>query len=575
MDIFKKGGVDMGLIKGVASTTSQAQMNVNRIIEYAGTFHKNREVVSITSNGVFRYNYGEMLNRVKKFSSALKSLGVGAGEAVTVFGANTHTTVESLFSIVGLGATAFTANVRIPFDQLAYCINHVSEHAPNHVAILEPEHIDLVIRLSEATGKVFDQYIILGTRTDIESKIPFESFHFSEELISQQSSDFDWEEIDENTAAIIMFTTGTTGRPKPVAHSHRMIWLHSVGMCASLGIDARDNLLILPAVYHLGWLLWTEAPFMGAKMVLPGSSSNSYDVAKLILDEKITFTAGVPTLFNMMLEHFKKDGRSLNGLSIYFAGQSVPPKLIEDYDKLGANARQLFGFTECGPHFVENAPRSDQHFSSAEEYANFKGTVAGFCCCGAKIAIFDEQGNPLPWDGITAGTIGFQALWASTGYWNDPESTASGQIGDGWLQVGDIGTISPEGYVKVLDREKDAIKSGGEWIPSPLVEAAIAKLDEVEEVAVVAVNHPKWIERPIAIIKIKQGVKTNTFEKKLIEFLTNLVEKGELNKYWLPDRIVRVDEIPKTSVGKFDKKVLRDQYRDILLDDFNQGSLNH
>lgn len=566
-----KGGVNMVLLKGLTSTTSKAQMNVNRIIEYAGTFHKNREVVSITSNGVFRYNYGEMFDRVKKLSLALKSLGVGAGEAITVFGANTHTTVESLFSIVGLGATAFTANVRIPFEQLVYCINHVSEHAPNKVAILEPEHIELLTRLSEATGKLFDQYIILGTRKDIDSPMPFDSVHYSEDLISQQTADFDWEEVDENTAAIIMFTTGTTGRPKPVAHSHRMIWLHSVGMCASLGIDARDNLLILPAVYHLGWLLWTEAPFMGAKMVLPGSNSNPNDVAKLILDEKITFTAGVPTLFNMMLEHFKNDGRGLNGLSIYYAGQSVPPKLIEDYDKLGANARQLFGFTECGPHFVENAPRSDQHFNSAEEYANFKGTVAGFCCCGAMIDIFDEQGNSLPWNGTTAGTIGFRALWASTGYWNDPESTSNGQIGDGWLQVGDVGTINPEGFVKVLDRAKDAIKSGGEWIPSPLVEAAIAKLEEVEEVAVVAASHTKWIERPIAIIKLKKGTQKNAFEKKLNDFLMSLVEKGELNKYWLPDRIVEVDEIPKTSVGKFNKKVLRDQYRNILLDNFNKN----
>jgi fatty-acyl-CoA synthase len=549
------------VLKGISSTTSKKQMNINRIIEYAGTFHRDQEVVEQTEDGVFRYTYGEMLNRTKKLSAALKGLGVEAGQAVTVFGSNTHHTVEALYAIAGLGASAFTANVRIPYEQLIYCLDHVSEHAPNSVAVLEPEHIELAHKLSQATGKDFDHYVILGD-SKVASAIPFDSYSFSESLLPQQDPDFDWEEIDEHTAAIIMFTTGTTGRPKPVAHSHRMMWLHSVGKCASLGIDAIDSLLILPALYHLGWLLWTEAPFMGAKMVLPGRNPGPKDLVRLILDEKVTFTAGVPTLFNMMLGQFKEDGRGLDGLKIYFAGQSVPPKLIEEYDSLGADARQLFGFTECGPHFVENAPKTGQRFANKHDYAKFKGTVAGYCCCGAQIGIFDEQGNQLPWDGGTAGTIGFQALWASTGYWNDPESTAAGKIGNDWLQVGDVGTVDHDGFVRVLDRSKDAIKSGGEWIPSPLVEAAIARFQGVAEVAVVAAQHPKWLERPIAVIKPSA---VNQFsEQDLRAFLMQAVEQGELNKYWLPDRFIFVDDIPKTSVGKYDKKLLRDHYKDSL-----------
>jgi acyl-CoA synthetase (AMP-forming)/AMP-acid ligase II len=556
----------MSGLKGISSTTSKKQMNVNRIIEYAGIFHKEREVVELTNDGIFRYTYGQMFERVKKLSSALKEIGVSVGEAVTVFGANTHTTVETLYAVIGLGASAFTANVRIPFEQLTYCQNHVSKHAPNKVAVLEPEYIELVHSLSQASGKRFDHYVILGNREDVTAPIPFDSYYFSEEIIPLQNPNFDWEEIDEDTAAIIMFTTGTTGRPKPVAHSHRMMWLHSVGKCASLGIDAEDNLLILPALYHLGWLLWTEAPFMGAKMVLPGRNASPTDLVNLILDEKVTFTAGVPTLFNMMLEQFKKDGRSLDGLSIYFAGQSVPPKLIEEYDKLGGNARQLFGFTECGPHFVENAPRSNQKFANVQEYAKFKGTVAGYCCCGAMIGIFDEDGNSLPWDGETAGTIGFRALWASTEYWNDPESSSIGKIGDEWLQVGDVGAIDSQGYLKVLDRAKDAIKSGGEWIPSPIVEAAIARFEGVVEVAVISALHPKWIERPIAVIKPTKEHQHTLSEEGLRSFLMTLVKQGELNKYWLPDRVILVDEIPKTSVGKFDKKILREKYKDILIE---------
>jgi fatty-acyl-CoA synthase len=554
----------MSALKGISSTTSKNHMNVHRIIEYAGIFHKDREIVSLTDDGLFRYTYGKMFDRIKRLSAALKYLDVKVGDAVTIFGSNTHTTVEALYAVVGLGASAFTANVRIPFEQLTYCLEHVRKHAPNKVAILEPEHIELVYKLTQATGQGFDHYVILGNRPASAGQVPFESCYYSEELIPVQDPNFEWEEIDEDTAAIIMFTTGTTGRPKPVAHSHRMIWLHSVGKCASLGIDAEDNLLILPALYHLGWLLWTEAPFMGAKMVLPGKNPTPKDLVSLILDEKVTFTAGVPTLFNMMLDQFKAEGRRLDGLNIYFAGQSVPPKLIQEYDKLGGNARQLFGFTECGPHFVENAPRSNQNFANFEEYATFKATVAGYCCCGAMIEIFDEHGKPVPWDGETAGTIGFRALWASTEYWNDPASTSAGKIANKWMQVGDVATIDPQGLVKVLDRAKDAIKSGGEWIPSPLVEAAIARFDGVAEVAVVAANHPKWIERPIAVIKPTKEFKDKLSGEDLKSFLMTLVNQGELNKYWLPDHVILVDEIPKTSVGKYDKKVLRERFKDVL-----------
>lgn len=550
-------------IKGISSTTSKSSMNVHRIIEYAGTIHKDREVVTLTEDGVFRYTYGEMLSRIKQLSSALKKRGVKAGDAVTVFGSNTHTTVEALYAIIGLGATAFTANVRIPFEHLLYCLNHVSANAPNKVAVLEPEHIDLVQKLCRETDQKFDDYIILGNRTDNPSPPPFDSCRYSEELIPQEDPTFHWEEIHEDTAAVIMFTTGTSGRPKPLAHSHRMMWLHSVGMCASLGIGALDNVLILPAVYHLGWLLWVEAPFMGAKMVLPGKNPNPKDYVDLILNEKVSFTAAVPTIFSMMLEDFKARDCRLNNLTVYFAGQSAPPNLIREYDSLGANARQLYGFSECGPHFVENAPRIGQEFRSDEEYATFKATVAGFCCCGADINVFDEDGTSLPWDGSTPGTIGFRALWASTEYWNDSESTSAGRIGSSWLQVGDIGTIDPQGYVKVLDRIKDAVKSGGEWIPSPQVEAAITNLDGVDEAAVIGAHHPKWMERPIAVIKPAEGAQDLTREQ-VKEFLINLVDQGKFNKYWIPDEVIITDDIPKTSVGKYDKKVLRERYKDVL-----------
>lgn len=553
-------------LKGILGTTSRAQMNINRIIEYAGTIHKNREVVTLTKEGPHRSTYGQMYGRVRKLAALMKDLGVEAGQVVTLFGTNTQRTVECLYAVPGLGATVYTANPRIPFDHLLYCVRHVSDHADASIVILELDHVNLVHRVVQESGKSFDQYLVLARSSDVPRPLPFDNVVFTEDALDKLAPLEEWEEIDENTAAIIMFTTGTTGRPKPIAHSHRMIWLHSVGMCASLSIHAADNILIIPAVYHLGWLLWAEAPFMGAKMILPGSDPSPSDYVDLILNERVTFTAAVPTLFTMMLEEFRRRKNvDLSGLRIYFAGQSTPESLIQAYDRLGADARQLFGFSECGPHFVENAPRPlPEDHESHRDPVRFKATKGGFPACGTFLKLLDEKGEELPWDGQTSGILAFKALWASTGYWNDPESTHQGRVGEDWLQVGDICTIDEFGYVRVLDRAKDAVKSGGEWIPTPLLENVICRHPGVAEAAVVGVSHPKWMERPIALVRPADAYRESLSEESVRNFLLQCAEAGEINKWWIPDRIFVVDDIPRTSVGKFDKKVIREQYRTLF-----------
>jgi fatty-acyl-CoA synthase len=554
------------MIRGIPGTTSKAQMNINRIIEYAGTIHRNREVVSKTEQGPFRYTYGDMYERAGKLARALDTLGVRAGEAVTVFGANTHRSVESLYAVPGLGATLYTANPRMTFNQIEYCLRHVSNHAPNRIAVLEPGHVELVSRIVEDTGQEFEHYVVLGSASDVAGSPPFDPISYSEDLIAEQEAGYEWEEVDETTAVLLMFTTGTTGRPKPIAHSHRGIWLHSVGMCASLSINALDSVIVIPALYHQGWFLWVAAPFVGARMVLPGAYPSPNDYVDLILDERITFTSAVSTQFAMMLDEFKsRDEVDLNRLRIYFAGQATPERLMRQYDELGADARQLYGFSECGPHFVENAPRVlREPFSSPEEYSRFKASVAGFPACGTAIRLIDESGGDLPWDGESSGSVTFKALWATTEYWNDPEATAASRVGEDWIQVGDMATMDPEGHVRIFDRVKDAIKSGGEWIPTPLLESAIAGHPGVAEAAVVAASHPKWMERPIALVRPTAEQWDSFSEEELRAFLAELADRGEVNKWWIPDRILRVEEIPKTSVGKFDKKILRDRYKDVL-----------
>jgi fatty-acyl-CoA synthase len=547
-------------------------MNINRIIEYAGTVHGGRQVVSNAEGGPFRYTYGEMHERTSKLARGLDALGVRAGEAITVFGANTHKSVECLYAVPGLGATVYTANPRMTFDQISYCLRHVSDHAANRIAILEPGYVDLVGRIVEETGSEFEHYVVLGNSSDVSGSVPFGPISYSEDLIAEQEAGYEWVEVDENTAALLMFTTGTTGRPKPIAHSHRGIWLHSVGMCASLSIDALDSVIVLPALYHQGWFLWCAAPFVGAKMVLPGANPSAEDYADLILDEKVTFTSAVSTLFAMVLEEFRsRDEVDLDGLRIYFAGQATPERLMRQYDGLGADARQLYGFSECGPHFVENAPREPREpFASPEEYSRFKAAVAGFPACGTAVRLIDEKGEDLPWDGESSGSLAFKALWASTEYWNDAEATEAGRIGEDWLQVGDMATIDPEGNVRLFDRAKDAIKSGGEWIPTPLLESAIIDHPDVAEAAVVAAAHPKWMERPVALVRPTAERWDSFSEEKLRSFLAESADRGEIHKWWIPDRILRVDEIPKTSVGKFDKKVLRDRYKDVFAQEPDQ-----
>jgi len=543
-------------------------MNVNKIIEYAGTIHGYREVVTYGDNDVFRYTYKDMWERVKKMAGILSGFGVREGEVVTIFAANTHRSVEVLFAAPGLGATVYSANSRIPFEHLVYCVNHVTKHAPHRLCVVEPHNVELVRQLVTEIGPVFEKFMILGSSTEGLDVSGLGEVVYSEDLLTEQPATFQFDEVDENTAAIIMFTTGTTGMPKPIAHSHRMVWLHSVGMCASLSMNAMDSVLVLPALSHLGWVLWAEAPFMGAKMVLPGADPKPMQYVDMILDEKVTFSAAVPTLFAMMLEEFRSRGvTDLQGMRIYFAGQATPEAIIKAYDGMGADARQLFGFSEAGPHFVENAPRPLTSSMSQEEYTRFKRESAGFPACGTTVKIFDDAGNELPWDGETPGAFGFKGLWATSGYWLDPQSTSDGKIGGDYLQVGDVCRIDSSGNVFVLDRSKDAIKSGGEWIPTPLLEDLIMRHPGINEAAVVGIPHPKWVERPLALVLKRRDYAAELTENQIKEFLLQMVDTGELNKWWIPDRVLVVDEIPRTSVGKFDKKTIRDTYQNVLVDE--------
>jgi fatty-acyl-CoA synthase len=384
---------------------------------------------------------------------------------------------------------------------------------------------------------------------------------------------YEFPEVEEQSTALLMFTSGTTGKPKAVAHTHRMVYLHSVGMVASKGVGPQDSQFMVPPMFHLGWLLWTVAPAAGSRLILPGPGYPD-NLANLLLAEEVTFTAGVATLFKRVVDivHERNEAGEdirLDGTEIVFGGQSPPTPLLRQLENLGATTSQVYGYTEAGPQFtynIQNHLRDREEAMSPDELFQYKADVAGYFVTGVEAKIIDpDTGDELPWDGESEGEIAFRAPWGTAGYWEMPEKTAEAMTDDGFLKMGDLVRIDEYGNVEVLDRIKDVIKSGGEWIPSPVLDDLLTEHEDVDDAVVVAAKHEEWMERPIAVVTLREGADEDALD--LDAHLAPYVESGEIEKWWVPDRVIVVDEIPKTSVGKYDKKTLRDRYETVLVEE--------
>lgn len=530
-------------------------LTLTPIIERARRLYGKKEIVTKAGPTLQRYTYAEFADRVGRLANALEKLGVRRGDRVATFAWNNARHFELYLAVPCMGAVLHPINLRLPGDQIAYIINH----ADDQVLFVDTTLLPAVEKLAPYLKSV-KHFVVMDEHVPADCKLP--NVHAYEELLSATSPDHPWPHLDENDAAAMCYTSGTTGNPKGVVYSHRSIFLHCMGltMADSLGLQERDSYLpVVPMFHVLAWGTPFASAMIGAKMVFPGPHLQPRDLAELIQAEKVTFTAGVPTIWFGLLSLLDKERYDLSSLrAMVVGGAAAPQSMIEGFDKKhGLKVIHAWGMTETSPLGTVASLKSYQdHLPDADKFAirAKQGTPVPL----VEIRGIDEQGKEIPWDGKTFGELEVRGPWIVGSYYQDERSKDS--FHDGWFKTGDVVTIDSDGFMNIVDRAKDLVKSGGEWISSQDLENAIMSHPKVAEAAVIALPHPKWQERPLACVVPKPDYKDSLTKEEIFEHL-----RPRYSHMYLPDDIVFIDAVPKTSVGKFDKKVLRAQFKDYVL----------
>jgi fatty-acyl-CoA synthase len=524
------------------------QLTIRSILERAGTLFPDRTIATRTAGGLFRYTYGDLAVRAARLANGLRALGIRRGDRVGTFAWNTHRHLELYLAAPSSGAVLHTVNIRLFPEQICYIVNHAADGVlfvdDALVAGLEPHAKEL--------GKV-RHFVVMGDgplpKTTLAPLIRYE------DLLAQASEHADWPALDENDAAAMCYTSGTTGNPKGVVYSHRALMLQCYAQCMvdALGISERDVVLSVVPMFHANaWGLPFSSTMVGAAQVYPGVQPTPKDIAELIQSERVTVTAGVPTVLVGILQALEQTKYDLSTLrAVPCGGSAVPESLLAAYDALGIPVVQAWGMTETAPLATVSRPRfSMDGWSDAQKRA--VRARQGRPLPGVDIRVVGEVGAELPWDGKSVGELEVRGPWIAASYYDDPR--AADAFHDGWFRTGDVVNVDPHGYVQITDRAKDVIKSGGEWISSVELENTIMAHPDVLEAAVVGMPHERWQERPLAIVVPKPG-RTVT-KAAILEFLQSRVAK-----WWLPEDVVTVETLPKTSVGKIAKRELRERFK--------------
>ena len=527
---------------------------IPRILERANTFFPYKEIVTREEADLHRYTYEDLTQRVARLSNALRGLGVKEGDRVATFAWNTYRHLEAYFATPVMGAVVHTVNIRLATEDIVYIINH----AADKVILVDPDLVPILEALAPRLESV-EHYIVMTGDRDFSTSLP--SALNYEELLDAASSDYLPVDLDENAPAGLCFTSATTGRPKGVTYSHRGIVLHTMmqSQADTMGFRERDVVLAMVPMFHANcWGVPFSAAMVGASQVMPGVRPDPQAICQLIQGQRVTFALGVPTIWVGILDHLEKSGQDFDFSSlreVLSGGSAVPSSLIKAYkDKLGVDLVHAYGMTEGTPIVAYNRRVSALDGLSDEEKLALAGKQ-GMLVSGLETRLVDEEGNDLPWDGESRGELLFRGPWIASEYYNDPRSQET--FIDGWYHSGDIASIDRHGYIQIGDRVKDMVKSGGEWISSVDLETAIIAHPGVLEAAVIAVPHPTWQERPLACV-VPNAEHRDTLQKaEVLDFL-----RDRFAPWWVPDDVVFLDEIPKTSVGKFDKKLLREQFKD-------------
>jgi len=511
----------------------------------ATTLFPRKEIVTRRETGRHRYTYADFGRRVAQLAHALRELGIGPGDRVGTLAWNNYRHLELYFAVPCSGAVLHTLNPRLFPEHLEFVIND----ADDRVIFVDASIVPALQRVARNLKGV-TRFIVMADDPSPDGQLtPVASY---EELIGGCPTVYDWPVLDERDAAAMCYTSGTTGKPKGVVYSHRSSVLHSFGIAIGGGIGLAESDSILPVVpmFHANaWGLAYGATMLGAKQVFPDRFLDPVSLTELIREEKVTFSAGVPSVWIALLQHLDKTATNLDGLRMFVGGSALPAGLYDGLTRHGIDTNQGWGMTETSP-VASVATMKSYMPESDRKQVRLK---AGLPIAGVELRLANvDTGEAVPWDGKSVGEIQVRGPWVTAGYYRgvDPERFTK----DGWLRTGDVANVDPEGYAQIVDRTKDLVKSGGEWISSVELESAIMGHPKVLEAAVIGVPHPKWQERPVAYVVAKHEFKGAVTQAEIIEFLKPLVAK-----WWLPDEVRFVDEIPKTSVGKFDKKVMREQ----------------
>ncbi|HEY7022433.1 MAG TPA: long-chain fatty acid--CoA ligase [Ktedonobacterales bacterium] len=537
------------------STMGDFPLTLQHSLDRAARLFPHREIVTNTADGPQRTTYGEWAKRVNRLAYALEKLGVKQGDRVATLGWNTATHLELYFGAPCMGAVLHTLNLRLFPQDVAYIIND----AQDSVIFVDADLLPILEKISDQLGPVRNLVVTNGKANPTDaSKLP-PILDYEELLAAAPNDTYPWPELDERQAAAMCYTSGTTGNPKGVVYSHRSVLLHSISLTQTdVGaLSERDRVMPFVPMFHANaWGLAHAAPLVGATLIFPGRLMDPQSVTNLIASEKVTMAAGVPTIWIGMVQLLDKDpgAYDLSACSrIVCGGSAVTLALIEGLQRHNLNIIQAWGMTEMSPVGSFGRLRSEiMEMPVEDQYA--ARAKAGVPVPLVDFRVLDESGNPVPWDGVTFGELQVRGPWVTMSYYHGGDDNVN-KFSDGWLRTGDVVTLDPYGYIGIVDRTKDVIKSGGEWISSVNLEGLIMGHPQVLEAAVIGVPDPKWQERPVAYVVPKPDFKDTLTKEDIIAYL-----EPKIAKWWLPEEVIMIDAVPKTSVGKFDKKVLRAQH---------------
>jgi acyl-CoA synthetase (AMP-forming)/AMP-acid ligase II len=538
----------------VLGLMQQRPLLISTLIDYAAGYHADREIVSRDPEGAFhRSNYGAVAARAKRVANALQALGTNHGERVATLAWNSHRHLELYYGVTSSGRILHTVNPRLFPEQLQYMLHH----AEDQYIFFDPLFVPLVEQLGPHLPLVRG-WVALCDRAAMPP-VKVENLLCYEDLLGSASPEYEWPQFDENTAATLCYTSGTTGNPKGVLYSHRSTVLHAFGACTadSFGFSGRDSILVVVPLFHANaWSVPFAAALCGAKLVLPGPKLDPESIYLLLEQEGCTKAGGIPTIWLNFLAWLENNLSKLDltrlRLKQVFAGGTAPPRAIIEkfHDLLGVFLLHAWGMTETSPLVTVGSLLHKHETATQTEIVDMQ-VRQGRQMYGVEMKLVSPDGKDLPHDGTSVGELKVRGNWVISGYFKGEGGRVVDK--DGWFGTGDVATIDPDGYVQLTDRLKDVIKSGGEWISSIEIENLVVSHPDVFEAAVIAIAHPVWQERPLLIVQPKPG---RTPDKQaILDFLSD-----KIAKWWMPDDVVFVDSLPHTATGKLLKTELRARY---------------